>query len=76
MPALAPVVPTQARRFLGEAATVLGNSPGMGMGWPSGVRVVGSEAEMAIMARVSEPGLTAKRDWGVAVSWGVEEGVG
>lgn len=40
-PAFAPVAPTQTSLCLAEAATVLGNSPGMARGWPSMVSLVG-----------------------------------
>lgn len=67
MPDLAPVVPTQTRLCLGEAATVLGKSPGTEAGRPMGVSLVGSEGEMENMLSVLEPALTAKRFWGACV---------
>jgi hypothetical protein len=63
IPATAPVVPTQTSLFFADAATVLGNSPGMETGLPRTVRQVGSSFDMAIMVRVLEPALTAKRLW-------------
>jgi hypothetical protein len=61
IPATAPVEPTQTRLFFAEAATVLGNSPGMEIGCPTITSFVGSEVDIDIMVRVLEPALTAKR---------------
>jgi len=63
MPALAPVVPTQASLFLADAATVLGNSPVRAAGSPTTVRQVGSDFETSSMVNVLEPAFTAKIVW-------------
>lgn len=60
IPALAPVVPTYTRLFLIEAATVLGNSPGILTGSPITESLVRLEREMASMLSVLEPALTVK----------------
>ena len=59
MPATAPVVPTQTNLFFHDAATVLGNSPGIAAVASMGVKSVGSWADMVIMERVLDPAFTA-----------------
>ena len=61
IPALAPVVPTQASLFFADAATVFGNSPGMAKGLPTHESDVASLDDMVIMVRVLEPAFTANR---------------
>jgi len=60
MPLLDPVVPTQTRPFLAEAATVFGKSPGIATGCPTSESFVGSAEEMASIESVLDPALTAK----------------
>jgi hypothetical protein len=62
-PATAPVEPTQTSEFLAEAATVVGNSAGMGTGSPTRRREVGFWGSMVSMERVFDPALTAKMFW-------------
>jgi hypothetical protein len=70
---MAPVVATQTSPFLAEAATVLGNSPGISTGGPTRLISVGPWGEILSMDKVLQPALTANIFYtmlGAVTAWG------